>query len=405
MKASGLQSSCQGMDPRTEMKDMGKNIVICFDGTSNEFGPSVTNVVRLVQLLRHESEQVVHYAPGIGTMPGPGFVTYLGQKFSLLSGLAFGTGLTGIVCEAYEYLMNAWEPGDRVFLFGFSRGAYTARVLAAMLHAMGLLPRGNGNMVPYAMRLFQSVRGRTGDGGGDERTRFNYWKLLNQFRFTFARTGANIGDRRGFPIHFVGVWDTVSSVGWIWEPGSFPYTRTNPSIDTVRHALAIDERRWFFRQNEFSPADGQDCVQRWFAGSHGDVGGGYTDKQAWRCSFDWIVAEAVARGLLIDPLACEKLKNSAPTDPSLEDIHESLTWKWWPAEIVPKRTWNEKSKRTSFDVGLGRHRSIKPGSLIDQSALLRMRKLPYHPANLPTKFLEKVRQLEQVPETLPFVES
>lgn len=140
--------------------------------------------------------------------------------------------------------METWEPGDRVFIFGFSRGAYTARVLAAMLYALGLLPRVCGNLVPYALRLFDSVRGTDKDSGT------NYWKLLNQFRQTFARPVSPDDDSRRFPVWFLGLWDTVSSVGWVWNPKSYPHTRSNRAVQFVRHAVALDERRCFFRQPE-----------------------------------------------------------------------------------------------------------------------------------------------------------
>ncbi len=367
---------------------MPRNIVICCDGTSNEFGPTVTNVVRLFQVLNQDPQvQRVHYVPGVGTMPGPGFATRLGQKLSLLAGLGFGTGLTAIVESSYSYLMDVWEPGDQVFLFGFSRGAYTVRVLAAMLHALGLLPRGSENLVPYAMRLFQSVRSRP--SAADEQADNNYWKLLNQFRGTFARQISPGGESqsRRFHTHFLGVWDTVSSVGWVWEPATFPYTRTNPSVAVVRHALAIDERRWFFRQNEFKVGKNQDCQEVWFAGSHGDVGGGYPSNQGylWRNSFDWILAEAIAKGLLVDDDRFAKLRQSAPDDAALEPQHESLTVKWWPAEFVPKWRWQKDTGQKVLQIGLGRHRTLPDDAVLHESVFRRMLLMQpsYRPPNLP----------------------
>src|SRR4051812_21990256 len=131
-----------------------RNIIICCDGTNNEFGDINTNVVRLIQVLdRTPGTQYLYYDPGVGTLPEPGAWGKLNGWISKIAGLAFGAGLEWKVQEAYTYLMDWWEPGDRVFLFGFSRGAYGARVLAGMLHAVGLLPKGAYNLVPYAMRL------------------------------------------------------------------------------------------------------------------------------------------------------------------------------------------------------------------------------------------------------------
>src|SRR5438270_6716114 len=118
---------------------MGKNIVICCDGTNNEFGSNNTNVVRLVQVLnRSPKEQIIYYDPGVGTFPEPGFVTRIGKWFSEIMGLAFGVGLTRKIGEAYSFLMDQYEAGDTIFLFGFSRGAYTARALAGVLFQFGL---------------------------------------------------------------------------------------------------------------------------------------------------------------------------------------------------------------------------------------------------------------------------
>src|SRR4051794_17529517 len=170
---------------------MPRNLVVCFDGTNNQFGPENTNVVRLVQALdRDPARQRLYYDPGVGTLPEPGAFTRVQKWLSKVYGLAFGGGLTWKVGEAYTSLMEMWEPGDRVFLFGFSRGAYTARVLAGLLHNLGLLPRGNPNLVPYALRLHAAVR--DADPGSA------YWKLCNQFRWTFARAVLEGGDERRF---------------------------------------------------------------------------------------------------------------------------------------------------------------------------------------------------------------
>src|SRR5205085_11529876 len=102
-----------------------KNIVICFDGTSNQFGPNNTNVIRLVQVIDRDTQRL-YYDPGVGTLPEPGWASWIGQKWSLIKGLAFGAGLNDKVEAAYTFLMNYWEPETQVYIFGFSRGAYTA---------------------------------------------------------------------------------------------------------------------------------------------------------------------------------------------------------------------------------------------------------------------------------------
>ena len=369
-----------------------RSLVICFDGTNNRFGPENTNVIRLVQSLdRDPARQRMYYEPGVGTFPRPDRGR-LGELLSRVPGLAFGAGLQRNVEEAYVYLLENWEPGDRVFIFGFSRGAYTARVLAGLLHLMGLLPRGNVNMLPYAMELFRAVR------GGEQA----YWDLCDEFRWTFARPAREGDDERHFPVHFLGVWDTVSSVGWVWNPTTYKFTRGNPSIGIIRHALAVDERRWFFRQNQMKREGSQDLQEMWFAGVHSDVGGGYAEGGLWRISFDWMMREAAAAALLLDAARLSKVLADPPRDPWAEPQHESLEGAWWIGEYVPKERWSFREKRTRLRIGRGRRRFVPRGSRIHESVLLRIRDphLGYAPPNLSGAFIEEVRGLRDVPPWL-----
>jgi uncharacterized protein (DUF2235 family) len=397
----------------------GRNLVLCFDGTNNQFGIENTNVVRLAQVLdRDPLRQRFYYDPGLGTLPEPGIVTWLGKKISDICGLAFGAGLTWKVLEAYSYLMEMWEPGDKVYLFGFSRGSYSARVLAGLLHVVGLLPRGNGNLTPYVMRLYESLRKERKDADGETE-----WKnLCDQFRWSFARTAFENDDERRFPVHFLGVWDTVSSVGWVWEPDSFPNTACNPSVSIVRHAVSIDERRWFFRQNLLKRSSGpvtggtaeQDMKEFWFAGVHCDVGGGYPEIYSetpersysglWRLPFQWLLAEARKAGLLVIDQRLETVLARTPpaTAPWLERQHESLQGAWWLAEFFPKRVWLSAERRRSWQIGMGRHRTILNDARIDQSVLRRIRETAYKPPNFPNAFIDKIKALEDLPESYPF---
>jgi uncharacterized protein (DUF2235 family) len=233
-----------------------------------------------------------------------------------------------------------------------------------------------------------------------------YWKLCNAFRRTFARQVPGGGDQRRFPVHFLGIWDTVSSVGWVWDPASFPYTVTNPSISIVRHAVSVDERRSFFRQNLMHEAEGQDLRELWFPGVHADVGGGYPEKDGglWRMPFEWILGEGRAAGLLVNEHRLEEVlhRMSPPERPWAEPQHESLTALWWPAEFFPKLRWRAGLSFRVPDPGLGRHRFIQPQALIHQSTLLRIRDTAYAPVSFSAAFLERVRQLQEVPDALPF---
>lgn len=376
---------------------MGRNLVICCDGTNNEFGERNTNVARLVQVLdRDATRQLVYYDPGVGTLAEPGMMTRVGKKMSQLWGLAFGTGLMRNVEEAYVFLMENWEPGDRVYLFGFSRGAYTVRVLAGVLHLLGLLPRGNHNLVPYMLRLFGSIKGgSTRDEGRNERR----FRLCNGFRETFARTAPDFPKEKNFPVHFVGVWDTVSSVGWVWNQATFPFTRTNPSVTFVRHAVAIDERRAFYRQNLFNPGAGQDWQETWFAGVHSDVGGGYATadrKNLWRPPFEWVMEQAREKGLFFSDQEVAEVLAVTAGDPAIDRAHESLTWYWWPCELFPKLAFRGRGKWRLPRLGLGRRRTLPAGSTVAGSVLRRIRdrNAGYGPSNLSGDFLARVRALD-----------
>jgi Uncharacterized alpha/beta hydrolase domain (DUF2235) len=354
---------------------MERNLIVACDGTNNSFGACNTNVVRLIQALEHDSgQQLIYYDPGVGTLPDPGFVTRSGQKLSEIWGLAFGAGMLRKIGVAYEFLMEHWRPGDRVYLIGFSRGAYTVRALASLLHMYGLLPRGNRNLLPYLLRMFRASRAKLDEGS---RSAEAFWQLCDDFRETFAQAVPGIESRR-FPIHFVGVWDTVSSVGWVWDPLKFPFTKRNPSIRIARHAVALDERRSFYRQNLFAKVPGQDLRELWFPGVHADVGGGYPEAEGglWREPYAWIVDEAVRAGLRIDPAAHANVltRYAVPAAPWREPAHDSLRWYWWPAEFFPKLKRGWLGWRWP-SLNLGRARAVRNGALLHASIVNRLRDL------------------------------
>lgn len=377
---------------------MSKNIVVCCDGTNNQFGVCNTNVVRIMELVPHDSlRQVCYYDPGVGTLPEQGLGTRVAKTLSRWKALAFATDLHEKLSIAYAHLMQVYEPDDKVFLFGFSRGSYTVRVLAALLYSVGLLPRENSQLLPYVMRIFGSLRHDSSN---------EYWSLLASFRKTFARPIPGHTDAR-FPIHFLGVWDTVSSVGWVWDPPAYPFTAKLSNVSIVRHAIAIDERRWFFRQNRITPQPGQDARELWFAGVHSDVGGGYPERDGalWRVPFEWMLGEAQAAGLLIDEvrLADVRSRSPVPTEPWDAPMHESLTGRWWLAEFFPKLIYHPDTKRRVPTLGLGRHRSLREGDLLDGSTLRRLRETAYRPPNLSEAFVAKVMALSSIPTAMPYV--
>src|SRR5690349_17016475 len=155
---------------------MSKNIIICCDGTGNQFGEVNSNVVKLFTMLdKSASDQVAFYDPGVGTMSDPNVITPWSKYFSKLLGLAFGRGLMRNITDAYSYLMEHYEVGDRIFLFGFSRGAFTARALAGMIYKVGILEKGCQNLIPYALRTYRISYSRKNKG------------IASQFKATYSR--------------------------------------------------------------------------------------------------------------------------------------------------------------------------------------------------------------------------
>jgi uncharacterized protein (DUF2235 family) len=265
-----------------------------------------------------------------------------------------------------------------------------------MLHSLGLLPRGNVNLVPYVMRLFGGIR----QGGASK-----FKELCDAFRWTFARP-VDGDDERRFPVHFLGVWDTVSSVGWVWNPTAYPFTEHNPSVRGIRHAVSLDERRWFFRQNLMERSGKQSLKQHWFAGAHADVGGGYREDEGglWRVAFEWMLTEAQNAGLQVDSQRLHTVLNKVqpPDRPWAEPKHDSLMGAWRLAEYVPKFSRQLGVRWQLFQTG--KPRTVKPEALIDKAALMRIRGANYAPWNLSSAFLERVRTLQAVPDALPYHE-
>ncbi len=282
-----------------------KKIFVFCDGTGNKFRETHededgnSNVVKLYTTLRVANDQVAYYHPGVGTMGDPTIRYAIPRFWSKVKGLAFGAGFQANVLDAYRYLMEQYNDGDEIYLFGFSRGAYTARALAGMLHAYGLLCRGNEGHLVYAWRMFHD----------DVKVKRELLKKTPQERagqrshsiapnFSFAETYS-----RKVTIRFMGIWDTVSSVGWIYEPLRLLNMAQNPIVEVGRHAVSIDERRAYYRDNLWGdpvpidhpewPAElraagfAQDIAQVWFPGVHSDIGGSYRQKEAAPATRRW----------------------------------------------------------------------------------------------------------------------
>ena len=368
-------------------KRLGKNIVICCDGTGNEFSaPNPTanpadgrnsNVVKLYTALKIDNEQVGYYHPGVGTMGAPTATHVWSREWSKIKGLAFGAGFRDNVLDAYRYLMEVYDDNggggneDQVYLFGFSRGAYTVRALAGLLNGYGLLCRGNEGHLPYAWRMYTAQH--------DERDQHHVEPDV-AFRETFSH--------KGFKIHFLGVWDTVSSVGWISSPLRLFNVAKNDMIEHGRHAVSIDEHRCFFLDNLWGkPEPGQDLLQAWFAGVHSDVGGSYPQPCSGlsNITLKWMIAEAEKVGVQLNPTHRMLIFGETPASPPPVDltllydkptsspVHHSLTWEWWLPELLPHVYYDKDYAREYRRVPLGlRLRQLPKGALVHQSVAERM---------------------------------
>ncbi|MEO8660607.1 MAG: DUF2235 domain-containing protein, partial [Bryobacteraceae bacterium] len=253
----------------------------------------------------------------------------------------------------------------------------TARVLAAMIYMFGVLPRDNQQLIPYILRSLKKM-----DKAGIE--------LASQFKKVFSSFDCKP--------HFVGVWDTVNSVGWITDPLMVPFTKNNPDIHIGRHAVSIDERRCFFRQNLWgAPLATQDYKQVWFAGVHSDIGGGYAEPDSGlsKVTLEWMLVEAKAAGLIMDPdLVDEVLGRSAGTKNAPVNacgmIHNSLCGAWKILEWIPRRHWNPTltPPRNEWILYRKRPRTMPENSVIHQAVLDRLSdpKTDYHPPNLAKKY-------------------
>jgi uncharacterized protein (DUF2235 family) len=347
---------------------MPRNLVLCLDGTSNQFSKANTNVVKLYMMLaRVPDQQLSYYQPGIGTMTPAAFWGRVRKWFVKQIDLAIAWFLSDHVTDAYRFLMRYYQDGDRIYIFGFSRGAYTARALAGMLHKVGLLTQGNDALIPFAWDKFKNEADK---------------HIAQKFKNTFSRP---------VHVHFLGLWDTVSSIGWAWDPKHLPYTQNNPSVEIVRHLVALDERRAYFVQNLWGAVP-TDVEQLWFPGVHGDVGGGYPVDRAGlsALALQWMTDKAMAAHLLIDPAmrAIVVPQQNSP-DYAAPDVagppNYSLTGWWWIPEFIPKPYRDPKAHfEKRWMIHAGRHRCVAKDAKIHPAVYERMKLVPgYNPPNLP----------------------
>ena len=451
-----------------------RKIVICFDGTGNEVGDYQTNIIKLYNALRNDDEQITHYVPGVGTFDEPRLFDWKWrQKARSVAGLAFGLGLEDDVLDAYRFLCRTYKsvaqknkewsfeqglkrqlggqkPGprpaaqkDRIYIFGFSRGAYAARILAGFIHNFGLIEPDKLHLVTDAFRAYRAVT--DAEQGAPHAVRF---RQLRRYEDTL-KPDASV------PIRALCLFDTVSSMVGFQRPlHSLARTYSpmelrlhanvvsNPSVRIVLHALATDERRSMFRPlvwqpdkayfgNRFRHAsqERQQYVrQRWFPGYHSDIGGSPRERESGigKITLLWMLdalhaAEVAADredrakappdptralplpapGLRLNPKRREvHFEGKRPDLSSLDgtpyarpdamaEIHDSMSIWWSPLEILPKsikrRGWPGRSPVLwKWYLPLEEPRVIPDDHEIDDSLRDRVARWPfYRPRNLP----------------------
>lgn len=318
---------------------MARRIIVCCDGTWNapdekeEGQVSPTNVVKIASAIRPVADdgttQIIYYHDGVGIEDKLDCLVQ-GQppwERSLLTGVqkllygpahlvggAFGLGLSKIIEDAYRFLIYNFEDGDDLYLLGFSRGAYTVRSLGGLIRNSGLLRKEHADKFEDAYNFY---RDRSDDTDPRSATAI-------QFRAQYSRDIA---------IKFVGVWDTVGSLGipnhivdhFLGNLYNFHDTRLSTKVENAYQALGIDEKRGDFKpclweiQADAPPT--QRVEQVWFPGVHCDVGGGYPEAGLSDCALQWMINKAVDCGLAVNR---SYVQTSVKPDPS-SVLHNSLT--------------------------------------------------------------------------------
>ena len=293
---------------------MMRRLIVCFDGTWNtpDSGSNPTNVVKILRAIRNQAggvSQIVFYDKGVGT----------GDAIDKLRGGALGAGLTANVVDGYRFLGNNYDPGDQIFIFGFSRGAYTARSLAGFIGLAGIIrPTMLGKGLLDALAIYRDI-------------------ALDKDKKRQAVEDLNLDRYTDIPIACIGVWDTVGSLGVPGDLGPeiakkyyFSDVQLSPLVNVALHAVAIDEKRsafaptlWVRKKGAATPPN-QKVEQVWFPGVHSNVGGSYKDAGLSDTALDWMIkrvnalaglefdAQYIAQNIDSKPLGVGRESRSAP---------------------------------------------------------------------------------------------
>jgi uncharacterized protein (DUF2235 family) len=281
-----------------------RNLVVCCDGSGNIWGNQAdTNVVKLIRRCVKNDEQLVYYDPGVGTkdsFPAVGAFEQVKFRLGVITGLAQGRGVYENIAQAYEFLVHNYQEDDRIYLFGFSRGAFTARSVSGLVQMFGIVRPCAAQLLPLMLRSYFSDPDESGRQEFADDIKTNFTDEIGRDTY----------------IHFIGVWDTVATVGGlnsqkIWSDRGLVDRR----FHYVRHALAADEYRAKYEprlyegpQNDepSKTPDGRhmpSLKERWFAGVHSDVGGSYAENESGlsNTALAWMLSEASKHGLDLLP--------------------------------------------------------------------------------------------------------
>lgn len=361
-----------------------KNIVLLADGTGNSAGKFVrTNVWRLYDALdAHDEKQMAFYHDGVGSREF--------ALFKLLGGV-FGFGLKRNVLDLYKTLCRCFREGDRIYLFGFSRGAFTVRILAGLVSKRGLVC---GEVDDDELEQIAKAQYSLYREGFDNAILSSAYRSLYRVYRGF-RPGAPQPEPTTHPeIEFLGVWDTVAAYGFpidelatVWHELvfslRFPDHDLSPKVRRACHALSVDDERRTFHPllwNEATETNGR-IEQAWFAGAHADVGGGYAHDRLSLVSLDWMVSKVEAanadNGLKVLPLKREAIRNYCDWHGRQHDSRSGLGafYRYAPRDI--ERLCHSENPRVTIEEPI-LHRGVL--ERIEQNIV------PYSPAGIPARY-------------------
>ncbi|MCH8493927.1 MAG: DUF2235 domain-containing protein [Idiomarina sp.] len=312
---------------------MMANLVICADGTWNrpeedlekDFPTNVLMLARAIKPSDNGLKQHVFYDWGLGSYHN-----------KLCAGVT-GSGIHKNILDGYRYIVQNYQPNDKIFLFGFSRGAYTVRALSGLINNCGILKRQDARLIAEAWKIYKSPQDK------------------NKPSEVAAKAFRDKHSHPSREVHFIGVWDTVGALGIPFSlmglfdrNDEFYDTKMGSNVSIVRHAMAIDEQRTDFEPTIWLPRPEVDIKQIWFAGVHADVGGSYPpDENGIRASdtpLKWMLDEANSADLITEP----HIRNNLTADRKgqlhksrkhvyrrRQPLHRQLVFKDKPTKIHP----------------------------------------------------------------------